>query len=67
MTDSDYYDIVRELERERITGVSRTSWWRLDKKGLVPKGRRLTDNTIGWYRGELREYNRSLPATDEAA
>ncbi len=28
---------VKENERERITSISRTTWWRLEKSGQVPR------------------------------
>ena len=46
-------EVVREHERYRITGISRTQWWRLEKAGQVPRRIRLSKNSVGWFRHEL--------------
>ena len=47
---------VREPERKRITGVSRTQWWRLEKEGGVPKRYALSENIVGWKFSELMKW-----------
>ena len=56
---ADYHEIVREPECERITGLSRTTRWRLENKSKFPKRRKLTQNTHGWYRGEILDWQRA--------
>jgi predicted DNA-binding transcriptional regulator AlpA len=51
--------IVREPERKEITGLSRVSWWRLERNGMVPKRIKLSSNTVGWRLSELMEWVRS--------
>ena len=53
--------IVREPERREITGISRVQWWRLERKGQVPKRVRLGENSVGWQLSELLDWVRSLP------
>ena len=53
---------VREPERHRITGVSRTQWWRLENKKRVPNRYRLSDNIVAWKHSELMEWLRSKAA-----
>ena len=48
--------VIREPECERITGLSRTSRWRLERDGLFPKRRQISANTIGWLQSELAEW-----------
>ncbi len=48
--------IVREHERRYLTSLSRISWWRLERKGLVPKRVTLGCNASGWLRGELEAW-----------
>lgn len=31
--------LVGEAERKRITGISRATWWRMERKGLTPSNR----------------------------
>ena len=54
MQDVDYV-IVRETERQRITGVTRGGWARLEQEDKAPKRIPLTDDgiTIGWLKPEL--------------
>jgi len=49
-------EIVREADRKRITGLSRTTFWRLEKLGLAPQRVRLGENSIGWIRSEIDEW-----------
>ena len=55
--------MVREAERESITGLSRTTWWRMERYGVAPKRRRLGKNSVGWLLSELTEWNRSRQRT----
>lgn len=45
--------LIRETERRRITGVSRTTWWRMERQGLAPARRRISTNAVGWLESEL--------------
>ncbi|EKG0013015.1 helix-turn-helix transcriptional regulator [Vibrio cholerae] len=52
---SDYREserFVKENERERITSISRTTWWRLEKAGQVPKRKRVGGSTV-WLLSDL--------------
>jgi prophage regulatory protein len=53
---------VRELECERITGLSRSTRWRLERAGRFPKRRRLSSGAIGWLRSELSQWVASRQA-----
>ena len=53
MDDTRSFGVAREPERKKITGVSRTQWWRLEGKGDAPKRVRLGPNMVGWLRDEL--------------
>ena len=45
--------IVREPECREISGLSRTTRWRLERKGKFPRRRKLSDNAVGWIFSEL--------------
>jgi predicted DNA-binding transcriptional regulator AlpA len=47
---------VREPERENVTGLSRTTWWRMEQQGLAPRRRTLSRNSVGWLLSEIREW-----------
>lgn len=45
--------IVREAERERLTGVKESTWRRYEKAGKAPKRFPITARTVGWWRCEI--------------
>lgn len=48
--------IVREPERKEITGRSRTSWWRDEREGRVPRRVKTGPASVGWKLSELLEW-----------
>lgn len=44
--------------RER-TGLSRSTIWRLERRGVFPKHRRLSLNAVGWLEAEVDEWVQS--------
>ena len=50
--------LVREAERLKITSVPRTSAFKLEKKGLFPKRRKLyaDSDRVCWLLSELLEF-----------
>ena len=44
---------VREPECQVITGLSRTTRWRLEKQNLFPKRRQISAGTVGWLESEV--------------
>ena len=57
--------IVREPECRLITGLSRTTRWRLERQGLFPRRLRLSANAIGWRLAEVANWlaSRRTPET----
>jgi predicted DNA-binding transcriptional regulator AlpA len=45
--------IVREPERRQITGTSRTTWWRLERRGDAPRRVKIGDSSVGWRWSEI--------------
>jgi prophage regulatory protein len=45
--------MVRAKEMIRLTGLSRTSIWRLEKSGDMPKRRRISRGAVGWRLSEI--------------
>jgi prophage regulatory protein len=41
--------------RER-TGLSRSTIWRLERKGVFPKHRRISANAVGWLEQEVNDW-----------
>lgn len=63
--DSTRDRFIREYERRHITGLSRTTWWRLERKGLAPPRRSLASNCTGWLLSEITAWMQSR--TEKAA
>ena len=47
---------VREPERTRLTGLSRSAWYKLEKEGKVPRRIRLNPRTVAWRLTELEAW-----------
>jgi prophage regulatory protein len=41
------------------TGLSRSTIWRLERKGAFPKHRQLASNAVGWLESEVDLWVRS--------
>jgi prophage regulatory protein len=50
---------LRLSEVERVTGLSRTSLWRLRRAGAFPKGYAISPNTRRWLASEIHAWIRS--------
>jgi prophage regulatory protein len=48
--------IVREPDCHRITGLSRSTRWRLERTGQFPKRRQISPGCTGWLRSELQAW-----------
>jgi prophage regulatory protein len=44
---------VREDERAKITGLSRSAWFAAERAGRAPRRVRLGPNAVGWRLSEL--------------
>jgi prophage regulatory protein len=54
--------ILREPEVERLTGLSRSSRWRLEREGKFPQRLQLSQNAVGWRNSEIRAWIESRVA-----
>jgi prophage regulatory protein len=45
--------IIREPECRRITGLSRSTRWRLERAGHFPRRRKISPGATGWLASEL--------------
>jgi prophage regulatory protein len=54
--DSTPDRIVREAECQRLTGLSRTQRWRLERAGRFPQRLQLSERAIGWLEREVRDW-----------
>ncbi len=58
---------IREPECRRITGLSRTTRWRLERANAFPKRRVISPNAVGWLESEVQEWLRSRAESAAAA
>jgi len=59
--------IARVGEVTARTGLSRTTLWRLERRGAFPARRQLSPGTVGWIAGEVEDWirNRHVRTTGE--
>lgn len=48
--------ILREADVRRRTGLCRTSRYQLERAGLFPRRRRLTNRAVGWLASEVNDW-----------
>jgi prophage regulatory protein len=53
--------ILRTAAVTRLTGLSRTTLWRLERQGEFPSRVRLGLNSIGWREEEIARWINSRP------
>ncbi len=54
-------NILRTRDVTRVTGLSRTTVWRLERAGKFPPRMRLGENSVGWLEEEVRSWIESRP------
>ena len=59
--------LIREEECRQLTGLSRSTRWRLEVNGAFPRRRRISTNSVGWLESELREWIDARPRCGDAA
>lgn len=47
---------IRDAETVKVTGLSPTTIWRLEKAGKFPKKRKLSTNAVGRRESEVAEW-----------
>ena len=47
---------LREAEVLRITGLSRTTRWRMERRGEFPRRRILSRNAVGWLASQIEAW-----------
>ncbi|HIJ25790.1 MAG: AlpA family phage regulatory protein [Gammaproteobacteria bacterium] len=51
--------IVRAKELQELTGLSRTTLWRMERKGEFPDRVPLSGSSVGWRYSEVMEWMRT--------
>ena len=47
---------LREPQILDLTKLSKSTRWRLEKKGLFPRKRQLSPNAVGWIEEEIQDW-----------
>lgn len=55
----DAMRFVRERECRRMTGLSRTTRWTLERKGAFPRRHHISPHTVGWLESDVQDWIRS--------
>lgn len=58
--------LIRDAECRELTGLSRSTRWRLEREGRFPKRRQISENAVGWLASELNDFIKSRPKTPAA-
>jgi len=53
--------LLRQAEVMRMTGLSRTAIWDMERRGEFPRRRRVGARTVAWLESELVEWMRTRP------
>ena len=54
--------VLRLNEVKRVTGLSRTTIWEMERTGRFPKHVQLTGKAIGWLESQIGEWMQALVA-----
>lgn len=58
------HQILRRPEVERLTGLSRSTIYRLMGEGAFPKPVRLTSKAVGWPQNTIEDWLAQRPFAD---
>jgi prophage regulatory protein len=61
LSDEAIARIIGESEVHRLTNLSRTTRWRLEREGKFPQRVRLSRNRVGWRADEISAWLAALP------
>ncbi len=57
--------IIRPKDLKAITGLSRTTVWRLEQEGDFPQRRIISPGAVGWLYSEVLEWMESREQAEE--
>ena len=61
LDDLDHYRLIRLEEVLRLTGMSKSQWFRLKARGETPTAWRLGPRTVRYRLGDVVSWIQSLP------
>ena len=57
---------IREAECREVTGLSRTTRWRLEREGKFPKRRLISKHAVAWLESEVQEWLQARAALSDS-
>lgn len=48
--------ILKKSEVVKKVGLSQVTIWRMEKKGIFPRRRQLSERRVGWVESEIEEW-----------
>ncbi len=48
--------LIRVDEVARLTGLTQSTIYRMERQGIFPKKRQISSNTVGWLLSEIEEF-----------
>ena len=57
----DSTKILKAKEVITMTGLSRVTIWRMERKGDFPRRIQITEHRVGWFEHEIIEWLESRP------
>ena len=59
--------VIRQKQAIELTGLSRTSLWRLERAGMFPLRRRIGRQAVGWLASDIDEWLATRPRGPQPA
>lgn len=59
--------VIKQQQLQAMVGLSRTTIWRMERKGIFPCRIRLGSNSVGWLEEEILTWIASRPRGMAAA
>jgi|GEM_PF-3270949 len=59
--------IILDPEVKQVTGLSRTSRWRMIERGEFPAPVRLSSGRVGFFEDEVADWQSNLPRANEGS
>lgn len=56
MQHQEKLKFLRDSQVSALTGLSKSTRWRLEKYGTFPKRRQLSAKAVGWLESEIEEW-----------
>lgn len=59
--------IIRMGELSHMLGVSKTTLWRMEKRGELPQRIKISRRVVGWLESDIKEWLKNRPTAASEA